>query len=169
MGCNGATRNSRYSFRRHFYQHAGFRYVESAEPVDQSMTLMERDPEVVRELDAHYTVPAVWAGLKPFPAHCAELVRKAVASLLGNSGVAESVNTGPATKTTDLRFAHFGCSVGRTCFELADVFSEVVGFDQSTRRIQHAVRLQRGETARFVTPQDGACVRACAPGGGGGA
>ncbi len=29
---NEALRNSRYAFRRHFYQHAGFRYVESDEP-----------------------------------------------------------------------------------------------------------------------------------------
>ena len=27
-GANGGTRDSRYGFRRHFYQHAGFRYVD---------------------------------------------------------------------------------------------------------------------------------------------
>ena len=54
-----------------------------------------------------------------------------------------------------LRFAQLGCSVGRTCFELADVFNETVGFDQTARRIQHAVRLQEGSVARYVTPQDG--------------
>ena len=28
LGCNGATKDSRYAFRRHFFQHAGIRYVE---------------------------------------------------------------------------------------------------------------------------------------------
>jgi len=30
---NEALRSARYAFRRHFYQHAGFRYVESDEPI----------------------------------------------------------------------------------------------------------------------------------------
>ena len=30
---NEATRDARFAFRRHFFQHAGFRYVESSEPV----------------------------------------------------------------------------------------------------------------------------------------
>jgi 5-histidylcysteine sulfoxide synthase len=29
LGCNGATADSRYAFRRHFFQHAGIRYVET--------------------------------------------------------------------------------------------------------------------------------------------
>ena len=58
-----------------------------------------------------------------------------------------------------LRFAQLGCSVGRVCFELADVFAETVGFDQTARRIQHAVRLQEGATARYVT----ALVRRAVP------
>ncbi len=33
---NEATRDSRYAFRRHFFQHAGFRYVESGAPVPVS-------------------------------------------------------------------------------------------------------------------------------------
>lgn len=66
-----------YAFRRHFYQHAGFRYVESEEPVDQTMTVMENDPELARELDAQYTLHPIWPGCQPFAVQCADLVHRA--------------------------------------------------------------------------------------------
>lgn len=145
IGCNGATKDSRYSFRRHFYQHAGFRYVESSTPVDTTMTVMEHDEEIARELDAHFTIAEVWPGMKPFQVGAANLVKETVGKLFG------------AEKARGLRFGQVGCSVGRACFELANagVFDDIVGFDQTASRLQHAVRLQNGETARFVTPQDG--------------
>jgi len=143
MGCNGATKDSRYAFRRHFYQHAGFRYVESDVPVDQSMTVMELDEDVARDLDAQYSLPEVWAGLQPFAVQCADIVRQAVDIAF------------KSPKKDGYRFAQLGCGVGRTCFELAEDFEEVIGFDQTARRIKHAVRLQNGESARYVTPQDG--------------
>jgi putative 4-mercaptohistidine N1-methyltranferase len=144
IGCNGATRESRYAFRRHFYQHAGLRYVESEDKVDQTMTVMETDELVSQELDAHYTIPQVWPGMQPFAVQSARIVKDAVAECFGDE-----------SKVRNLRFAQVGCSVGRACFELAHLFRETVGFDQTARRLQHAVRLQNGETARYVTPQDG--------------
>ena len=42
---NEATRDSRYAFRRHFYQHAGFRYIESAQAVvGRERRLRDRRP-----------------------------------------------------------------------------------------------------------------------------
>jgi len=153
IGCNGATKDSRYAFRRHFYQHAGFRYVESDQEVDQSMTVMETDPEVAKELDAHYTVQPVLPGLEPFPVTCAQLVLDTVTKAFAPAAGADESAVAEALR--GLRFAQLGCSVGRTCFELAPVFGEIIGFDQTARRIQHAVRLQEGSVARFTTPQDG--------------
>jgi 5-histidylcysteine sulfoxide synthase/putative 4-mercaptohistidine N1-methyltranferase len=154
IGCNGATKDSRYAFRRHFYQHAGFRYVESEESVDQAMTLMETDDRVSRELDAHYTIPEVWSGLQPFAVQTATFVRQALAKIHAE-GTSDGKGADQAIRALGLRFGQIGCSVGRTCFELTDLFSETIGFDQTARRLQHAVRLQNGDAARFVTPKDG--------------
>ncbi len=44
---NEATRDSRYAFRRHFFQHAGFRYLESAAPLDIYDEPYETDPAAV--------------------------------------------------------------------------------------------------------------------------
>ena len=51
---NEATGNARYAFRRHFYQHAGFRYVESANEVEIPQDIYETDPEVIRNCEAQY-------------------------------------------------------------------------------------------------------------------
>jgi 5-histidylcysteine sulfoxide synthase/putative 4-mercaptohistidine N1-methyltranferase len=154
VGCNGATKDSRYAFRRHFYQHAGFRYVESEEHVDQTMTVMETDDNVSRELDAHYTIPEVWSGLQPFAVQTADFVRQALAKIHAE-GTSDAKGADEAVRAMGLRFGQIGCSVGRTCFELTDLFAETIGFDQTARRLQHAVRLQNGAAARFVTPKDG--------------
>jgi hypothetical protein len=45
--------NSRYAFRRHFYQHAGFRCVNGEEFHTENI-LIEREPEVVKWIAADY-------------------------------------------------------------------------------------------------------------------
>ncbi|MDZ4121462.1 MAG: 5-histidylcysteine sulfoxide synthase, partial [Candidatus Cloacimonadaceae bacterium] len=44
---NEAIRDSRYAFRRHFYQHAGFRYIESAAPVIVHEELYETETDII--------------------------------------------------------------------------------------------------------------------------
>ncbi len=51
---NEATRDSRYAFRRHFFQHAGFRYVESSAPVVIHDDQYESDALAAQYCDAHY-------------------------------------------------------------------------------------------------------------------
>jgi len=48
-----------------------------------------------------------------------------------------------------------GCGVGRSSFELADEFDEVIGLDSSTRFILVASQLQEGETVRYRLPAEG--------------
>jgi formylglycine-generating enzyme required for sulfatase activity len=43
---NEATRDSRYAFRRHFFQHAGFRYVRSRQPLAMPKAMYETDSAV---------------------------------------------------------------------------------------------------------------------------
>ncbi|HEX9078290.1 MAG TPA: 5-histidylcysteine sulfoxide synthase, partial [Desulfuromonadaceae bacterium] len=54
---NEATRDSRYAFRRHFFQHAGFRYVESAAPVEIHQDQYETDTLAAQYCAAHYGEP----------------------------------------------------------------------------------------------------------------
>ena len=51
---NEATRDSRYAFRRHFFQHAGFRYVVSEQPVEVSEAMYETDALVSQYCEFHY-------------------------------------------------------------------------------------------------------------------
>ena len=43
---NEATRDSRYAFRRHFFQHTGLRYVESDQPVSIEVDVYETDRSI---------------------------------------------------------------------------------------------------------------------------
>jgi len=141
IGCNGATAASRYAFRRHFFQHAGIRYVESELPVDQSMNLYETDPLVLRQLDAHYSKTLGIHGMPstPYAQRCAAEVANVVSKLC---------------KPTD-RILDLGCSVGRRTFELATTFKECIGVDHSARYIKAAVRLQDGQIVRYTVPIEG--------------
>jgi len=53
------------------------------------------------------------------------------------------------------RALDMGCGVGRSTFELASEFEEVVGLDSSTRFILVASQLQQGETVRYRLPAEG--------------
>ena len=55
---NEAHRLSRYAFRRHFYQHAGFRYVETDRVVTIRTNAYERDDALSMYMDAHFSKDA---------------------------------------------------------------------------------------------------------------
>ena len=51
---NEATLHARYAFRRHFYQHAGFRYIESEYEPDIRIDSYETDEEVAISCEQNY-------------------------------------------------------------------------------------------------------------------
>ncbi len=137
---NEATQHSRYAFRRHFFQHAGFRYVESNSsevPVD-AVNLYETDELVSRYLQFHYG--ETYFGVDNYPVTCVD----ACLSYLEDT---------PKRKALDL-----GCSVGRSSFELARYFDQVDGIDFSARFIQHGFRLKEEGRVRFTIPTEGELV-----------
>ena len=139
---NEAIASSRYAFRRHFFQHAGFRYVQSEQ---QAMPLVptnhfEQNQDVCQQLQSHYQAVGLNGG--NYQQQLAEQVRTWLDEHQANT-----------EKLLDL-----GCSVGRTSFELADLFEHIDGVDFSARYIQHGVKLQQGETVRFETVQEGDIV-----------
>ena len=68
---NEATRDSRYAFRRHFFQHAGFRYVEADQPLEVPQAMYESDAAVSQYCEAHYG--RTFFGVANFPATCARI------------------------------------------------------------------------------------------------
>ncbi|MFZ4856612.1 MAG: 5-histidylcysteine sulfoxide synthase [Desulfuromonadaceae bacterium] len=136
---NEATRDARYAFRRHFFQHAGFRYVESAVPVVIHDDRYESDALAAQYCDAHYG--ATHFGVANFPATCAEICLELM----------QGRSKGHAL---DL-----GCALGRSSFELAHGgFDRVTGLDFSTRFFRLAARMQQEGTLRYALQEEGEIV-----------
>jgi 5-histidylcysteine sulfoxide synthase/putative 4-mercaptohistidine N1-methyltranferase len=135
---NEATRDSRYAFRRHFFQHAGFRYVASDQPVELPQAMYESDQAVSQYCEAHYG--ASHFNVDNFPARCARL---AVAYMEGR----------PKKRALDI-----GCAVGRSTFELAKSFDFVNGLDFSARFIRIAYQMQEKGITRYELVEEGDIV-----------
>jgi len=136
---NEATRDARYAFRRHFFQHAGFRYVASTAPVETHQDQYESDALATQYCDAHYG--PMHFGVSNFPATVAGICLELMAGR----------NTGHAL---DL-----GCAVGRASFELAKGgFDRVTGLDFSTRFFRLAARMQQEGYLRYELTEEGDVV-----------
>ena len=123
---NEANLYSRYAFRRHFFQHAGFRYIASEHPVITQFDPYETEADVVQACELHY-------GQSYFnqPSYPQALAEQILA--LPKSG----------------RFVELGCSVGRTCLLLADHFDHITGLDTTARLIQVAHQMQTHGRMRY--------------------
>jgi len=132
---NLATQKSRYGFRRHFYQHAGFRYVESN--YEENIMTNPYTTDTIISQYCHFSWGGNALGVENYPAACARL------SL-------EYMKDKPKTKAFDI-----GCAIGRSSFELARGFDEVIGVDFSTRFIQEAEKLKQSGVLRYVMPTEG--------------
>jgi 5-histidylcysteine sulfoxide synthase/putative 4-mercaptohistidine N1-methyltranferase len=135
---NEATRDSRYAFRRHFFQHAGFRYIEAEKPMTRHSNPYETDTLVSQYDEFHYGKE--YFGVENFPSRCA---RMALELMKGRK-------TGQAL---DL-----GCAVGRASFELARGFDHVTGLDYSARFIKSAVELKERGSIRYILQEEGEIV-----------
>ena len=130
--------HSRYAFRRHFYQHAGFRYVVSDKPVKKEFDVYETDDLISQYCEFHYGDPCF--GVPNFPKAIAEIAQEATAVAVRG-------------KALDI-----GCSVGRSAFELADSFGEVDALDFSARFVQVGARLQAKGRIRYERTEEGELV-----------
>ncbi len=135
---NEAEPESRYAFRRHFFQHAGFRYVVAQAPVVPLASQYETDDLVTQYMEFHFG--AEYWGVPNFP--------KALAQI-----AIEATGQGAHRRALDL-----GCAVGRATFELARHFDEVTGMDFSARFIDQGVALARGDTVRYTATEEGELV-----------
>ena len=128
----------RFAFRRHFYQHAGFRYVQSDNEVKKIYDMYETDEIVSQYIEFHYGDNNF--GVKNFSKTIADIA------------------TTSTEKSNRLKALDIGCSVGRTSFELAKEFNHVDGLDFSTRFIQIGVQLQKSGSIKYERKEEGSLV-----------
>lgn len=141
---NEINRHSRYAFRRHFFQHAGFRYVESAQSVQTHFSTYETDQAVAQYCEFHYGDG--YFGVENFAKQTANL---AIDFISQDADFAAKDN---------LKVLEVGCSVGRTSFELAKKFTQVVGLDFSARFIQLANQMKETGKLLYSIPTEGSLM-----------
>ncbi len=136
-----ALASARYAFRRHFFQHAGFRYVESEYEERVSRGFYETDEQVSQYCEfgwgeTYFDVPN-------YPETCARLAIEAFRRFSGCS----------ALKALDV-----GCAIGRSTLELATAFEAVTGLDFSARFIGMAETMRTEGRIRYTIPTEGELV-----------
>ncbi|MCT7625129.1 5-histidylcysteine sulfoxide synthase [Aliarcobacter butzleri] len=116
---NETLRSARYAFRKHFFQHAGFRYVKSSNEYKTQLNnnFYESDESISSYCDLYYGEDNLYTNY-------VDLLRPYLKDLKNS-------------KALDL-----GCCVGRTSFELAKIYDEVLGIDFSANYINIGVKLK---------------------------
>lgn len=142
---------SRFHFRPHFFQHAGFRIVQSEETLQEKQDRYETDALLNQYMLFHY-------------GSAEENRDTQISERVGHPKVQGFI---PATVELVTKFTKandkvldLGCAVGSASFELSKTFQEVVGLDYSQAFIDAAKRMQengsadyiRHESGRFYTP-----------------
>jgi len=137
---NESIKASRYAFRRHFYQHAGFRYVESNQKPEEmaQINVYETDELISQYLEFHYG--SEYFSVENF---CVNSVKQCL----------QELQLTHRSKALDI-----GCSVGRATFELAKTFDHVDGLDFSARFIQQACTLIEQGEKRYTIRTEGDLV-----------
>jgi 5-histidylcysteine sulfoxide synthase/putative 4-mercaptohistidine N1-methyltranferase len=128
---------SRYAFRRHFFQHAGFRYVCSNYEETIEANVYESDVSVA--MYANMSWGKEYLGVQNFKKKCTEIALK----FAKNRGCALDI----------------GCALGRGTFELARAFDKVVGVDYTARFIQNAQKMKEDKKLNFWVKSQGELKR----------
>jgi len=129
-------KHSRYAFRKHFTQFAGFRYVVSDVKESKETDIYESDELVSQYCEFQYG--DTHFGVQNFAISCAELASKF------------AINT---KKALDL-----GCATGRATYELAKTFDEVEGVDFSVRFVGVGAKLKELGKINFHSVEEGEIV-----------
>lgn len=135
---NEARLSARYAFRRHFFQHAGFRYIASENEAAQPSAYYESDKLLTEYAEFHFGDSSF--GVENFP--------KALADL-----ALEAMHGKPTDKALDL-----GCAAGRSSFELARKFNVVEGVDFSANFIRLGVEMADQGSVRYSLAEEGELV-----------
>jgi len=134
---NEILKEARYAFRKHFFQHAGFRYVKSSNEYRTKLNdnVYETDELIAQYCEFHYGSDNF--GVKNFSLNSVELLKPYLKNIKNK-------------KALDL-----GCSVGRATFELAKEFDEVIGIDFSANFINVGVKLKKYDSLIYKVKKEG--------------
>jgi 5-histidylcysteine sulfoxide synthase/putative 4-mercaptohistidine N1-methyltranferase len=135
---NEATRHARYAFRRHFYQHAGFRYVESETPLVIHNDEYETDVEVANSCETNWG--DAFATVPNFSQQIAQIIVEKL------------------RKQTIRRVLDLNADTGRLAFELAAHFADITALDFSARFIRMPIQLQKKGFMRYIVKDEGELV-----------
>ncbi|MDA9194067.1 5-histidylcysteine sulfoxide synthase [Alphaproteobacteria bacterium] len=135
---NYSIKDSRYAFRRHFFQYSGLRYIEGEEIENPVMNIYETDEQISQYIEFHYGEEHY--GVKNFPVACIEALLPHIKNM-----------------TTE-RALDLGCATGRSSFELAKTFDHVDAVDFSARFVEAPSNLQKTGSQRYVIKTQGDLV-----------
>ncbi len=135
---NEATRHARYAFRRHFYQHAGFRIVESETPIKIHKDEYETDRDVTISCESNWG--DAFSSTENFSKQLADFILKTVK----NKSIQNVLDLNADT--------------GRLAFELAPHFQKVTALDVSARYIRIPIDLQEKGFIRYIVKDEGELV-----------
>jgi len=126
-------KHSRYAFRKHFYQNAGFRYVISNAKDESERDIYESDALASQYCEFQYGKE--YFGVENFAVACAKIASKYALN---------------KNKALDL-----GCATGRATYELAKEFAEVEGVDFSVRFVQVGSKLKEEGYVAYTSKEEG--------------
>ncbi len=132
---NEALRSSRYAFRRHFFQHAGFRYVCSSYEEDIDANVYESDESV--SMYAHMSWGEDEYGVQNFKQACTQIALSHM------------------SEKTPRKALDIGCALGRGSFELARGFDKVIGVDYTARFIQQCQQMKENGSLSYSLKAEG--------------
>src|SRR5690606_9548628 len=137
---------ARFHFRPHFFQHAGFRLVQSEEPMAQEKERYETDALLNQYMLFHYGSEE-------------ENRDAAISARVGHPAVQSFVE---ATVALVNRFApgrdkvlDLGCAVGGASFALSRSFGSVIGLDYSQSFIDAAQKMKEQGESNYLRHESG--------------
>ena len=146
-----ASRYCRNAFRRHFFQHAGFRLVEAINKDDTPVRLCSSQPFVI-DYGFVNSTPSVFglnsesfipSSNKQFTIELDDGFNQEITSSLAYNNVIieyiRKLDHGSGS------FIHIGCGIGMLCFELSNEFNSVLGIDYSGRLINFCLNVKNGK------------------------
>ena len=139
---NEAIKHSRYAFRRHFMQHAGFRTVaaQTEEIPVLEVNHYETNKEICQQLESHYGQD--YLSIPNYLQQITEVLMRYVEQF----------------SVSQRKLLDLGCSVGRCSFELSHNFEQVDGVDFSAGVIQHGVKLKNNKVVKYLIENEGDIV-----------
>lgn len=136
---NEATLHARYAFRRHFYQHAGFRIVRSDAELVIDTDEYETDPEVTLSCEAN------WGDAFDMSPNFSAQLAQYIIETMGND-------------RTIVRVLDLNADTGRLAFELAPFFPQITAIDFSARFIRMPIHLQEKGFMRYIVKDEGEMI-----------